>query len=165
MMLPSVSGSGPGHTSISGRRVVRELTALITQRGKPGMFVSGNGTELTSNAACWLCAERSAVALRNSGESDAERLRRELQWRMRDELLNETLFMSLAHARVEIASLVEDYNRVRPHSSLGYSTPAAFAAELDKQWTAPLSPFGLHYAAHCFNRAHAQQRGSVLIPA
>jgi hypothetical protein len=60
---------------------------------------------------------------------------------MRDELLNETLFMSLAHARVEIASWVEDYNRERPHSSLGYATPAAFAAELDKQWPA-LRPTG-----------------------
>jgi len=39
----------PG-TSISGRRVVRELTELIAHRGKPGMIVSDNGTELTSNA-------------------------------------------------------------------------------------------------------------------
>ena len=62
--------------------------------------------------------------------------------RMRDELLNETLFMSLAHARVEIAAWVEDYNRERPHSSLGYATPAAFAAELNKQWPAPLRPTG-----------------------
>ena len=37
-------------TSISGRRVVRELTDLIALRGKPGMIVSDNGTELTSNA-------------------------------------------------------------------------------------------------------------------
>src|SRR3546814_16498875 len=36
-------------TSISGRRVVRELTELIAQRGKPGMIVSDNGTALTSN--------------------------------------------------------------------------------------------------------------------
>jgi transposase InsO family protein len=37
-------------TSISGRRVTRELTALIERRGKPGMIVSDNGTEFTSNA-------------------------------------------------------------------------------------------------------------------
>ena len=36
--------------SISGRRVARELTALIERRGKPGMIVSDNGTEFTSNA-------------------------------------------------------------------------------------------------------------------
>ena len=59
---------------------------------------------------------------------------------MRDKLLNETLFLSLAHARVEIAAWVEDYNRKRPHSALAYETPAPFAAELDKQWPASLRP-------------------------
>lgn len=54
--------------------------------------------------------------------------------RMRDELLNETLFLSLDHARVVISAWAEDYNQERPHSSLGYETPAAFAAELQKQW-------------------------------
>lgn len=37
-------------TSISGRRVARELTDLIAQRGKPDMIVSDHGTEFTSNA-------------------------------------------------------------------------------------------------------------------
>lgn len=37
-------------TSISGRRVARELTALIARRGKPGLIVSDHGTEFTSNA-------------------------------------------------------------------------------------------------------------------
>ena len=37
-------------TSISGKRVARELTALVGVRGKPGMIVSDNGTEFTSNA-------------------------------------------------------------------------------------------------------------------
>ena len=40
--------------------------------------------------------------------------------RMRDELLNETLFLSLDHARAEIAAWVEDYNGERPHSALGF---------------------------------------------
>lgn len=37
-------------TSISRRRVARELTALIARRGKPGVIVRDNGTEFTSNA-------------------------------------------------------------------------------------------------------------------
>jgi transposase InsO family protein len=37
-------------TSISGRRVARELTTLIERRGKPGLIVSDNGAEFTSNA-------------------------------------------------------------------------------------------------------------------
>ncbi|WP_244970582.1 integrase core domain-containing protein, partial [Novosphingobium aerophilum] len=58
------------------------------------------------------------------------------------ESANETLFLSMDHARVQIAAWVEDYNHERPHSALGYETPAAFAAELHKQWPAPLRPTG-----------------------
>ena len=46
-------------TSISGRRVVRELAELIAERGKPGMIVSDNGTELTSNAVLAWCGQMS----------------------------------------------------------------------------------------------------------
>ena len=39
--------------------------------------------------------------------------------RMRDELLNESLFFGLDHARDAIAEWVGDYNTARPHSALG----------------------------------------------
>jgi transposase InsO family protein len=52
------------------------------------------------------------------------------QGRFRDELLNETLFVDLGHARSAIARWVTDFNNCRPHSALGYRTPAAFAAKL-----------------------------------
>ncbi len=45
-------------TSISGKRVARELDKLIERRGKPGMIVSDNGTELTSNAILAFAADR-----------------------------------------------------------------------------------------------------------
>ncbi len=50
--------------------------------------------------------------------------------RMRDDLLNETLFFVLDDARAKIAALVADQNGQRPHSTLGYLTPAAYAATL-----------------------------------
>ncbi|KCZ97678.1 transposase [Hyphomonas polymorpha PS728] len=50
--------------------------------------------------------------------------------RMRDELLNESLFFSLDHARQKVAAWALDYNTRRPHSSIGYLTPEAFAASL-----------------------------------
>ena len=93
--------------------------------------------------------DRRGVALYRSRQADAEWIRGKVGFaalrvngRMRDELLNETLFLSLAHARVEIAAWVDDYNRERPQSALGYEAPAAFAAELDKQSPAPLRPTG-----------------------
>ena len=48
--------------------------------------------------------------------------------RMRDELLNETLFTSLAHARIALDEWRHDYNTERPHSALGNLTPVAYAA-------------------------------------
>ncbi|HCJ23172.1 MAG TPA: IS3 family transposase [Erythrobacter sp.] len=130
-------------TSISGRRVVRELADLIAERGKPGMIVSDNGTELTSNAVLAWCGEMGVewhyIA---PGKPMQNGFCESFNGRMRDELLNGTLFLSMAHARVEIAAWVDDYNRERPHSSLGYETPAAFAAELQKQWPASLRPTG-----------------------
>jgi putative transposase len=50
--------------------------------------------------------------------------------RMRDELLNETLFLGFDHARAKIDAWISDYNPPRPHSSLGYATPAEYAANL-----------------------------------
>jgi putative transposase len=47
-----------------------------------------------------------------------------------DELLNESLFLDLDHARSRIANWIDDYNQRRPHSALGYLTPAAYAANL-----------------------------------
>ena len=44
--------------------------------------------------------------------------------------LNETLFTGLAHVRETVAAWADDYNAERPHSSLGYATPAAYAAGL-----------------------------------
>jgi putative transposase len=46
---------------------------------------------------------------------------------LRDELLNETLFTSLAQARVALGCWRADYNDARPHSQLGWKTPSEFA--------------------------------------
>ncbi len=70
------------------------------------------------------------LALHCTGKADAERLLESFNGRMRDELLNETLFFDLDHARAKIANWVADYNLQRPHSSLKYMTPAAYAAHL-----------------------------------
>jgi putative transposase len=118
-------------TSISGHSVARELTSLIERRGKPGMIVSDNGTELTSHAIFTWCKDHKigwhyiapGMPMQNGYVES-------FNGKMRDELLNETLFFSLDHTRQAIAEWVEDYNTSRPHSALAYQTPAAFAAKL-----------------------------------
>jgi transposase InsO family protein len=57
---------------------------------------------------------------------------------MRDELLNESLFLDLDQARKIVTAWVADYNTRRPHSSLGYSTPAAYAAHLSNRGHLPI---------------------------
>jgi hypothetical protein len=85
--------------------------------------------------------------------------------RMRDELLNETLFMGLDHARTSIAAWVADYNQERPHSALGYETPAAFAAKLNKQWPVPLRPSGAAPQAIASPAPMRNNNRPALIPA
>ena len=115
-------------TSICGKRVVRELTYLIAVHGKPGMIVSDNGTELTSNAVLeWCGTAKIDWHYTAPGKPTQNAFVERFNGRMRDELLNETLFTSLDHAREKIAAWAWDYNTRRPHSSLGYSTPSAFA--------------------------------------
>ena len=119
-------------TSISGRRVARELTALVARRGWPGMIVSDNGTEFTSTAIlAWAEDHRVAWRYIAPGKPTQNGFVESFNGRLRDELLNESLFFSLGHARQKLADWVADYNHQRPHSSIGYQTPAAYAAHLN----------------------------------
>lgn len=116
-------------TSISGKRVARELEAIIARRGKPEMIVSDNGTEFTSNAMlAWTKAADVSWHFIAPGKPMQNGICEAFNGRMRDELLNETIFYDLDHARSVIARWVGSYNQRRPHSALGYLTPAAYAA-------------------------------------
>ena len=116
-------------TSISGRRVAREMTAFVERHGRPGMIVSDNGTEFTCNAMLAWCRDNKIdwhfIA---PGKPMQNGFVESFNGRMRDELLNETLFFDLDDARTKIAAWITDYNDERPHSALGYLTPAAYAA-------------------------------------
>jgi putative transposase len=116
-------------TSISGKRVARELTNLIAWRGRPEVIVSDNGTEFTSNAMLtWMNEHQVAWHFIAPGRPMQNGICESFQGRLRDELLNETVFSGLDHARSVLARWVADFNGHRPHSALGYQTPAAYAA-------------------------------------
>ena len=118
-------------TSLSGLRVARELDAIIGRRGRPLTIVSDNGTELTSMAILKWCQESGIewhyIA---PGKPMQNGFVESFNGSFRDECLNETLFSSMAQARAQIATWKEDYNRNRPHSSLGNITPNEFAMKI-----------------------------------
>lgn len=115
-------------TSLPGLRVVRELDRLLQNRGKPACIVSDNGTELTSRAVLqWAQLRGIHWHYIRPGKPAENGYTESLNGKIRDECLNEHWFGSLAEARQIISLWKEDYNHVRPHSSLNYQTPAEFA--------------------------------------
>jgi putative transposase len=116
--------------SLSGRRVARELDRLIAVHGKPKAIGSDNGTELTSNAILAWTAETGVdwhyIA---PGKPVQNAFIESFNGRLRDEFLNETLFTSLAQARAALEEWRRDYNTVRPHSRIGWLTPAAYTEQ------------------------------------
>jgi len=120
--------------SLSGRRVARELDRLVALHGKPRVIGSDNGTELTSNAILTWTAD-SAVDWHyiTPGKPVQNAFIESFNGRLRDEFLNETLFTSLAQVRISLEEWRRDYNTVRPHSRIGWLTPAAYTEQISRQ--------------------------------
>ena len=150
-------------TSISGRRVARELTAIIERHGKPGMIVSDNGTEYTCNAMLAWCRDNAIewhfIA---PGKPMQNGFVESFNGRMRDELLNETLFFDLDDARAKLAAWVRDYNDQRPHSALGYITPAAYAATFTATGDRLRKPDQLRRSPVALTAPHGAQSAAAL---
>jgi len=116
--------------SISGLRMSYLLEALSVLRGYPREIVLDNGPEMTSTAM-FVWAQAHAVQLRfiQPGKPVQNAFAESFIGRLRDECLNEHWFGNLLEARRLIEDWRQHYNERRPHSSLGYRTPAAFARQ------------------------------------
>jgi putative transposase len=129
-------------TSLSGSRVVRVLERLCAEHSRPRALVMDNGPELTSKALdAW--AYRSGVDLRfiQPGKPVQNAYVESFNGKFRDECLNEHWLASLEEAREVIEEWRQDYNQVRPHSSLGDLTPEQFRDRTPLLW-APPAPAG-----------------------
>ena len=95
------------------------------------MIVSDNGIEFTSNAIlAWAKDHRVEWHYIAPGRPMQNGYIESFNGRMRDELLNESLFVDLDQARQLIGDWAADFYTVRPLSSLGYKTPVAYAGTL-----------------------------------
>ncbi len=115
-------------TSLPGGAVVRTLDRLGGQRPLPAQIILDNGPELISRVLeDW--AHQHAVALHfiDPGKPVQNAHCESFHGRLRDECLNEHWFLSLRDARQIVEAWRQDYNAERPHSALGYQTPAEFA--------------------------------------
>ena len=118
-------------TSLPGLRVVRELDILVQMRGKPKVIVSDNGPELTSMAVLiWAAQNDIAWHYITPGKPQQNGYTESLNDKIRDECLNEHWFSNINEARQIIEDWRQDYNQVRPHSSLSYLTPTEYARTL-----------------------------------
>lgn len=119
-------------TSLSGARVARELDKLIRLYGQPQTIVSDNGTELTSRTMLdW--QNRTGVNWHYiaPGKPTQNAFIESFNGRLRDELLNETVFASLADARRRLSIWRYDFNNIRPHSALNGQPPATARRALE----------------------------------
>jgi putative transposase len=115
-------------TSLGGGRVVRVLDELKVLRGLPRQIRSDNGPEFVSRAVDqWTYEQGLQWHTIQPGRPMENGYVESFNGRFRDECLNENWFIDLADAREKIEQWREDYNQVRPHSALGYLTPAEFA--------------------------------------
>jgi putative transposase len=90
-------------------------------------FLMYYGTELTSGAVLRWATGRLAWHYIEPGKPAQNAFIESFNIKLRDECLNEHVFLSLAEARRIIEAWRDDYNHRRPHSSLGALTPVEFA--------------------------------------
>jgi len=110
-------------------RVIEVLPRLVSERGAPAFLRSDNGPEFVSRALLgWITRAGIGTALIDPGKPWQNGVCESFNGKFRDECLSLEWFRSRAEAKVVIETWRRHYNAVRPHSSLGYLTPAAFAA-------------------------------------
>jgi putative transposase len=115
-------------TGFASRRVTRVLDGIIAGRGKPQAIRCDNGPELTSrHFLAWALEWQIELRHIQPGKPTQNAHIESFHGRLREECLRVSWFTNLFDARRKIACWKEEYNEQRPHSSLGYRTPAEFA--------------------------------------
>ena len=115
--------------SFTARQVLEVLRYLFAVRGVPKHLRSDNGPEFVAKELRkWLDQSEVETLFIAPGSPWENGYVESFNGKLRDELLNGEIFLSLEEIRWVIDRWRLDYNHHRPHSSLDYQTPAMFAA-------------------------------------
>lgn len=115
-------------TSFASPRVTRALEKILTERKKSLAIRCDNGPEFTSRHFLAWCIEKQIELVHiQPGKPQQNGYVESFNGKLRDECLNVSWFENLWDARRKIAAWQKEFNEERPHSALGYQTPAEFA--------------------------------------
>jgi putative transposase len=122
-------------TSLPSARVLAILQGLVVTHGAPQFVRSDNGPEFIALAVRgWLAQHQMTTVDIDPGCPWQNGYGERFNGTVRDECLNMHVFQSVTEARVMLEAYRRQYNEERPHSSLGYRTPAEFKrAWLERQ--------------------------------
>ena len=128
---------------IRSGQVIEVLGRLVSERGAPAFLRCDNGPEFVARAVLkWIVDQGIGTAFIDPGKPWQNGVGESFNGKFRDECLSLEWFRSPAEAKIVIEAWRRHFNTVRPHSSIGYLTPAAFAAKIQKQTAAPTTATG-----------------------
>ena len=114
--------------SLRGDDVVEVLNQLIAECGAPKSIKVDNGSEFTSKVLDqWAYWNKVELDFSRPGKPTDNPFIESFKGRLREECLNENWFVSVVDAQDKLDTWRLDYNRYRPHSSLGNLTPEVYA--------------------------------------
>jgi transposase InsO family protein len=114
--------------SLPSRSVVALLSRLFRERGMPAFLRCDNGSEfIAGDLKAWLASRGTAPSYIDPGKPWQNGHQESFHSRLRDELLNREVFLSIAEAQVRLEGHRRWYNQERPHSSLRYRSPTEYA--------------------------------------
>ena len=116
-------------TSLRSNKVVSVLERLFREHGPPRFIRSDNGPEFIARLVQrWLAGQDTQTVYVEPGKPWQNGFVESLHGRLRDECLSMEVFAGVREAKVITETWRQHYNQERPHSSLGYQTPAEFKA-------------------------------------
>ena len=116
--------------SLNAQAVIETLSGLFELYGEPKHLRSDNGGEfIADKVKRWLAEQGTETVYIEPGHPWENGYCESFNGKFRDECLNEEVFYNQRYAQVVVEKWRREYNTERPHSSLGYRTPAEVARD------------------------------------